>query len=111
MITINEDQECVEISEALHFNGPVQNRYNEIVEALQFDLDMNKDELHLDSIEDTKKFLNYTLTHEDKLKILEYIVDEYERGSEYFESQSIFDDDLIRKGIEDWINDNFDIEL
>ena len=111
MITINEDQECVEISEFLQFNGPVQNKYNEIVEALQFDLDMNKDELHPDSIEDTKKFLNYTLTHEDKLKILEYIVDKYERSMNYYENASIFDDDLIREGIENWITDNFDIEL
>lgn len=111
MITINEDQECVEISEALHFNGPVQNKYNEILEYQRDDLEINKDELRPDVIAEIKKLLNYSLTHEDKLEILEYIVDEYEQGSEYFESQSIFDDDLIQKGIENWITDNFNIEF
>lgn len=111
MITINEDQECVEISEALPFNGPVQNKYNEILEYQRDDLEIDKDELRPDVIAEIKKFLNYSLTHEDKLKILEYIVDKYERSMNYYENASIFDDDLIREGIENWITDNFNIEF
>lgn len=111
MITINENQECVEISETLHFDGPVQNKYNEILEAQRDDLEIDKDELRPDVIAKIEKFLNYTLTHEDKLEILENIVDKYEISMNYYENASIFDDDLIREGIEDWINENFDIEL
>lgn len=111
MITINEENESIEISECLAFSGKVQEEYNKILEDQQFDLENSPDIFSSDDIENVKKFVNHILTHEDKLKILEYIMDEYDRSSNYFDNQSIFDEDLIQKGIEDWINDNFDLNL
>ena len=110
MIKFNDGDESIEISEFLSFKGTVQNEYDTILEDLKFNLE-NESELSSEEVENTRKFVNYVLSHEDKMKILEYIVDEYYSSSNYFENQSIFDEDLIQKGIKDWINDNFDLNL
>ena len=62
-----------------------------------------------DIVEDINEFLEHELTKEDKVKILEYIKDDYDYEScnpEY--EVSIFDEDGIRKSINDWIEENFE---
>ena len=61
-----------------------------------------------DDIDDIVRFLDHTLTDEDKLSILEFIKDDYDYESYNPEYEvSIFDEDRIRKSINDWIEDQF----
>ena len=110
MTEINEKDECIEVKEYLTFNGTVQPIYNEFLEEAEselFDIEESFDE-------DAKKrraFLNYKLTHEDKIEILENIDDEFQRCDNYFDNASIFDRQIIIAALENWINEKFDLEI
>ena len=105
MIEINKNDECIEIKECLTFNGTVQRIYDEFLEIAKDNEESYEDKNELE------KFLNHTLTHEDKIEILEYIADKYENEMNYFDNCSIYDEYLIKLCIEEWITDTFDIEI
>lgn len=116
MIEFNEKLEQIEIKETLSFEYYVLPIYNDIIDDLEYEhchnitdpftLE-NKEKIEYDNVE---KFLNHTLTHDDKMEILHYIEDEYERCSNYFENASIFDEHMIKDCLLTWIADNFEIE-
>lgn len=102
MIEFNEQKEELEIKEVLSFKHHVLPYFNEIKQDIE-----GFDPLQ----ENEKDFLKYTLSHDDKMNILHYIEDEYERNSNYYDNASIFDPEMIKKCIKDWISDYFEIEF
>lgn len=116
MIEFNDELEQIEIKECLSFKNHVLPIYNEIIEDLEYERcqdsknEMNEDEF-LDYQLTLDEFLNYQLTHEDKMEILQIIEEEYESNLNYFDNASIFDNNLIKKCVISWINENFDIKV
>lgn len=102
MIVYNEQKEELEIKEVLSFKHHVLPYFNEIKQDIE-----GFDPLQ----ENEKEFLKYTLSHDDKMNILHYIEDEYERKTNYYDEVSIFDEEMIKECIMNWITDNFDIEF
>lgn len=115
MIEFNDEHEQIEIKEVLSFENHVLPFLNDIRDDLEYEnchdnmdeLDENQKYAH-EKIDD---FLNYQLSHEDKMEILHYIEDEYDRSCNYFDNVSIFDPDMIKECVMTWITDNFDIEF
>lgn len=107
MVEVNESNVCLEIKETLSFECTVQSIYDEIKGEVQ---DAYENEYLIeDDIEAGEAFINYKLTISDKLKILEYIKDDYEYNSCQAEYEvSIFDEDGIRKAINDWVEETFE---
>lgn len=101
MIEFNDKLEQIEIKETLSFKHHVLPVFNDIRDDLKLE----------DEDDDIKKFLNYELTHDDKMEILHYIEDEYDRTSNYYDNKSIFDEEMIAESLMAWITDNFDIEF
>lgn len=116
MYTINEKELTIEIRETLSFDAHVQPIFDDIHEDVQFDVDdieSIEDPIDLEKVdedlENKKQFLQHELTHVDKLIILGNILNYYEYAACRADCEiSIFDEDGIRKGINDWIEANFD---
>ena len=107
MVEVNESSICLEIKESLSFECNVQCIYDDIKGEVK-DAYENEDLIE-DDIEAGEAFINYELTVSDKLKILEYIKDDYEYESCQAEYEvSIFDEDGIRKAINDWVEETFE---
>ena len=106
MVEVNESNICLEIKETLSFECRVQYIYDEIKGEVK---DAYENEYLIeDDIEAGEAFINHELTVSDKLKILEYIKDDYEYNSCQAEYEvSIFDEDGIRKAINDWVEEEF----
>ena len=107
MVEINRDNFEIEIKEVFSFECNAEPIFDEIKDDVQGQLE-ELEEQDRDDIDDIVRFLDHTLTDEDKLSILEFIKDDYEYEScnpEY--EVSIFDEDGIRKSINDWIEDQF----
>lgn len=109
MITINEETLAIEIHDTLSFEYYVQCVYNDIHDEILFNIDEVENE---ETVKGMKKFLEHELTNEDKIAILNFIKDDYE--TELYRADypvSIFDEDGIRKGLKDWIFDEFDFNI
>ena len=106
MVEVNESNICLEIKETLSFECTVQSIYDDIKDEVK---DAYENEyLTDDDIEAGESFINYELTVSNKLEILEFIKDEYEYQSCQSEYEvSIFDEDGIRKAINDWVEEEF----
>jgi predicted RND superfamily exporter protein len=108
MVEINDVNFEIEIKEVFSFEYHALPKYDEIkneVSDMIEDIEDIEDENTLESI---NEFLEHELTDADKLSILEFIKNDYEFEScnpEY--EVSIFDEDIIRKSIIDWIEDQF----
>ena len=110
MVEINETTVSIEIKETLSFECNVQPIYDDIKSEVQDAYD--NEYLIEDDIDAGESFINYELTVSNKLEILEFIKDEYEYQSFNPEYEvSIFDKDVIRKAIIDWIEDEFEIRV
>lgn len=110
MITVDNEDIAVKIKETLSFVFDVQPKFDEIRENVEYAYD--EGEIENDNILDNvKAFLNYELTKEDKLAILNNIVEDYEyeqySNLEGYEV-SIFDEDFAEKAIIDWIEETFE---
>lgn len=106
MTTIDEEKLEIQISETLSFSYDVQPRIEEVIENIE---DRLKEGEYEESKEDVRRFLQYTMTQEDKVKILRNIVEDYEQ--ELYRSDcvvTIFDEDGILRGINQWIEEKFD---
>lgn len=118
MIEFNDELEQIEIKEYFSFENHVLPILNDIIDDLELEYENCHNLIKSDKLENKKKeesekiekFLNYKLTHNDKMEILHYIEDEYERSSNYFDNASIFDEHMIKECILTWITDNFEIE-
>ena len=108
MINVNDADESVEIKEVLSFKHHVQRIYDDIRDDLKYDFVENESVSNKKEIE---SFLKYELTHSDKIAILDKIVDAFESFYEFCDSASIFDEELIKNAVQEWITDNFDIEF
>ena len=97
MITVNKQDFSIEVKEFLTFDSDVLKVYNDLK-----DIFVEGDD------EDTEiyNFLHHQLTDEDKIEILNNLKNEYDDGYEY---DSIFDEELIRKILVDWINEKFGV--
>ena len=110
MLVIHENDLSIEVSEQLNFDYHVFPIFLELQEEAQYDLEeAEKEEYHKD-LNDLKRFAYYQLTKQDKLKILGFIMDNYEFESNDY-NVSLFDEDLIRKSIQEWLEQNFDLDL
>ena len=107
MVKIENDTFEIVIEERFSFECQALPRFEDIKNEVRYLYDNG--EINEDDIDGVKEFLEHELTDDDKLQILEYIKDDYEYEScnpEY--EVSIFDEDRIRKSINDWIEGNFE---
>ena len=108
MVVINDVNISIEVKEIFSFEHHAEPIFDEIKYEVS-DILGNDEIDDEDTLESVNEFLEHELTDADKLSILEFIKDDYEYEScnpEY--EVSIFDEDIIRKSIIDWIEDNFE---
>ena len=104
MIEINENEMQIEVKQVLDWNYIEEFHYNSILDMLE------EDECYFDEV------FNYELNEQDKKQILNYIVDEFheqEARASYYDNYnvSIFDEEVIRKGIVLWLEEKFEVEI
>ena len=111
MITVNKQDFSIEVKEFLTFDSDVLKVYNDLkdifVEGDDEDTEIYNFLHHIE----LNKYIHYhkehhQLTDEDKIEILNNIKDEYDDGYEY---DSIFDDELIKKVLINWIDEKFGV--
>lgn len=112
MIIVNEKELTIEQKNTLSFDKNVKPIYEEIVDSVQYDIEYDSDEFEKVKLESMKKFVDYELTNEDMITILNNIKDDYEYELYHSDYEvTLFDQDGIVKGIKDWIKDTFDLEI
>lgn len=105
MTTIDKEKLEVHVSDTLTFEADVLPVVADIYYTIQEDLQKVERDSDKDNI---NRFLEYELTHEDKIKILELVVEDYEFEYGRTDSEvSIFDYDGIRRSLEHWIEEKF----
>ena len=103
MVEVNEKDLSLEIKETLSFQHCVQNVYDEAYSEFEY----NKEDYDEEVV---NKFLNYELTDEDKIEMLNNIKDEYEYNCCHDDGEvSIFDYNVIRKVVDTFIEEHFDL--
>ena len=116
MIELDPKTATVTVTECLSFDCHVLSDYEEIRSEVEHEvvtMEHLKDSFtpeESESFEGMQDFVDHKLTIDDKNEILQYIIDEYERTSNYFESASLFDEKLIHECILSWIQDTFGFE-
>ena len=110
MTVINPETLEIEIKEVFSFECNAQSVFDDIYERVEYAV--NNDEIeHEETLVNAKKFLDYSLTKEDKLAILNNIIEDYEYeqyGNREDYAVSIFDEDFANKAINDWIEETFE---
>lgn len=102
MIEVNDKELQIEVKETLTWNYVEEFHYNSIKNML--------DEEGMQSI------LDYELSTTDKKQILHYILNEFEdeeAKASYYDNYnvSVFDEEVIRKGIVLWLEEKFDVDV
>ena len=106
MTTIDEEKLEIHLSETFSFEHDVVPKLEEAVDELKERVALGVEDK--DEEEDIKKFLVYTLTQEDKVKILKNVVEDYYRETYRGDCEvSLFDEDGINRGINQWIEEKF----
>lgn len=113
MNEINDKEECIEIKEYLTFNGTVQPVYDKFIERATNDLEIEGEpgSNFSEANKKLKEIVEYELTHYDKLEILQSIIDKFNDSCDDVYNVSIFDEDIIKAGIENWIGEKFEYDL
>lgn len=113
MLTIDKENIAIEIKEIFTFDNSAKTHFDDIVEELKSELECSEKN-EISDYDEKYEFIDYIekgLTKEDKLNILDFIKNRYETEVYSFDyNVSIFDEDIIKKGISDWIYDNFNFE-
>lgn len=122
MVELNEKDLCLEIREYLTWDNSVKNVFedihNEIKDWYEIHLDdINENDAERDEIENCGRFLDTInnmgkdLTRDLKVAILKNIMEHWEMVMyrNYYNS-SIFDDDVIREGIYQTIEEEFNFD-
>lgn len=104
MLRLNKEDFSIEVVESLSFEYHVLPILDVIREEVQGDIEEHETD---NDTESEKTFLQHELTDQDKLDILELIVEDYEWN--YCE-HSIFDDAIIRSNICAWIEKKFEFD-
>ena len=119
MVELNEKDLCLEIREYLTWDNSVKNVFedihNEIKDWYENNLDENDD--NLDEMENCGRFLDTInnmgkdLTRDFKVAILKNIMEHWEMVMyRNYGKSSIFDDDVIREGIYQTIEEEFNFD-
>lgn len=108
MTTIDEEKFELIITENLTFSGDVAPNLEEAKEEIKAQL--NEGEYEEDK-PNVLRFLQYKLKPEDKIQILKNITEVYEESCGRDWTASIFDDDIINEGIDQWIEEKFKFSL
>ena len=114
MIELDPKTNTITITECLSFDAHVLPDYEDIrsdieqdvekLERLKVSLTPNE----ISELNGMKEFVEHELTQDDKNEMLQYIMDEYERASNYYSSASLFDEKIIHECVLSWIQDNFE---
>ena len=111
-IEINKENLTIEIKDSFSWENNAQYVFDRIYEDLKYDVENHAEDLEEEELENSKKFLAYELTNEDKLELLEAIKENYEYQLYRDEfSASLFDEDVISDKILEWVKDNFNVEI
>ena len=106
---INELNLSLEKKEELSFERDVQSIYDDLIADYEFEYENGDYDENLRC--QIKSLIDYELTNKDKIDILNQIKDDYEYELYHSDYEvSIFDEDGIRKSINQWIENNFEIE-
>lgn len=104
MINFNKKELVVEVTEYFTWDHVKQYFGTIITDISQFDDDVyddNKDAIE-NLLEDCQ---TKELTHQEKAEIMEYILDYWDFNND--ETSTLWDSDVIREGIFQWIEDNY----
>ena len=122
MVELNEKDLCLEIREYLTWDNSVKNVFedihNEIKDWYENNLDdINENDVERDEMENCGRFLDTInnmgkdLTRDFKVAILKNIMEHWEMVMyRNYCNSSIFDDDVIREGIYQTIEDEFNFD-
>ena len=128
MYKLNEKSLEIEITETLSFENHIKPKLDDIAEEFGYELeeaniDFSEDnedqdqefDSDMDRLRNIKKFMddynNDNLSHDDYIEILETVYSHWEYiTSDGMINSSIFDEDIIKEGIFDWLETNYDIE-
>ena len=112
-ITVDKDSLSVSVqySEQISFDTNVKCLYDNYINEIKEELN-NYDEDEVDAIK-MKEIISYELTDEDKFGILKEIADdfEYERFNNGDYNASIYDEDIIKSAIRNYLEIKFEISL
>ena len=100
-------------AEGISFDKNVNHIYKNYVDEIQEELNnYGEDDFDEDAIK-MQAIINYKLTNDDKFKTLEKIVDNFEYEYSYHGNCaiSIYDEDLIKSGIRNYLEIKFGILL
>ena len=122
MVELNEKDLCLEIREYLTWDNSVKNVFedihNEIKDWYENNLDdINENDVERDEMENCGRFLDTInnmgkdLTRDFKVAILKNIMEHWEMVMyRNYCNSSIFDDDVIREGIYQTIEEEFNFD-
>ena len=122
MVELNEKDLCLEIHEYLTWDNSVKNVFedihNEIKDWYENNLDdINENDVERDEMENCGRFLDTInnmgkdLTRDFKVAILKNIMEHWEMVMyRNYCNSSIFDDDVIREGIYQTIEERFNFD-
>ena len=126
MVELNEKDLCIEVHEQLSWDGTVKFVFNEIKEELSDWYENNLEDIKEDGIaydasyedmENCGKFLDFVSdmekdwSREFKVAVLKNIIEHWNNVSYREDCEvSIFDEDIIREGIFQTIEEEFDFD-
>ena len=103
-VEFNDKEMKIEVKECLDFGYVKEFVMNEIYDEFEY--------YEQDNIQE---FIHHELTEDDKKNIMYAILDNFQseeaKASYYGGNVSIFDEDIIRKGIANWIFDKFEFSI
>ena len=103
-IEFNDKEMSIEVKECLDFGYVKEFVMNEIYDEFE---DYEQDNV--------QNFIHHELTEDDKKNIMYAILDNFQseeaKASYYGDNVSIFDKDIIRTGIANWIFDEFEFSI
>lgn len=128
MFKLNEDSLEIEITEILSFDNHIKPKLDEIADDLSQELDESDYDFSDDNEEQNQEEFD---SDEDKLRNIKHFIDDYNNDNishdeykdlletvyshwEYvtcdgFDNRSVFDEDIIKEGIYEWLENNYDI--
>ena len=117
MVELNEKDLCLEIREYLTWDNSVKYVFEEIHQEIKDWYDINESDDEVDQIDDCRRFLDAInkmgkdLTRDFKVAILKNIMEHWEMVMyRNYCNSSIFDDDVIREGIYQTIEEKFNFD-
>ena len=111
IVSVNEETNCIEVIETLNFEETVLPVIKELQEQLNEKLSSeDKDDLTNFEIESANLFIKTEEFNKRQIAVcLQFIVDAFDEECNYpVYEPSVFDKDIIRKGVEQFIEEEFE---